>query len=336
MARLLAVACVAATCSAAAAFADGPRVPFGLDRYRPVPEENALTPDKVSLGRRLFFDARLSRDGRRSCATCHVPARAFTDGRAVARAPAGQAGRRNVPTLVNLAWGRSFFWDGRVPTLEEQVLAPISSPLELGSSAEALTELARSARYVRDFRRVFRINPTPTEVAQALAAYVRTIVSGESPLDDYLFGRSSALGHSAQRGMRLFNGRAGCSACHSGPLFTDEAFHNTGIAWQRRSRSADGIERDLPTDPGRASVTGLERDRGAFKTPTLRNVTETAPYMHDGSVATLADVVEFYNRGGQANPSLDHRIRPLGLAAAERADLVAFLGALTGPVREGW
>jgi cytochrome c peroxidase len=136
--------------------------------------------------------------------------------------------------------------------------------------------------------------------------------------------------------MRLFNGRAGCSACHSGPLFTDESFHNSGIAWRRRSGSVDGIEVDLPTDPGRASVTGLERDRGAFKTPTLRNVTETAPYMHDGSVATLADVVEFYNRGGQANPSLDHRIRPLGLTAAERADLVAFLGALTGPVREGW
>jgi cytochrome c peroxidase len=254
----------------------------------------------------------------------------------VARGPSGLAGRRNVPTLVNRAWGRSFFWDGRVSTLEEQVLAPIFNPLELGASAEAVTALARSARYVRDFRRVFGPNPTPTELAQALAAYVRTIVSGESPLDYYLSGRSSALGPSAQRGMRLFNGRAGCSACHTGPLFTDESFHNTGIAWRRRSGSADGIEVNLPTDPGRASVTGLERDRGAFKTPTLRNVTETAPYMHDGSVATLADVVEFYNRGGQANPALDHRIRPLGLTAAERAHLVAFLGVLTGPVREGW
>jgi cytochrome c peroxidase len=336
MSRWLAAACIAVTCSAAVAHTAGPRVPFGLDRYRPVPEENPLTRDKVSLGRRLFFDSRLSRDGTRSCGSCHVAARAFTDGRTVARGPSGLAGRRNVPTLVNRAWGRSFFWDGRVSTLEEQVLAPIFNPLELGASAEAVTALARSARYVRDFRRVFGPNPTPTELAQALAAYVRTIVSGESPLDYYLSGRSSALGPSAQRGMRLFNGRAGCSACHTGPLFTDESFHNTGIAWRRRSGSADGIEVNLPTDPGRASVTGLERDRGAFKTPTLRNVTETAPYMHDGSVATLADVVEFYNRGGQANPALDHRIRPLGLTAAERAHLVAFLGVLTGPVREGW
>jgi cytochrome c peroxidase len=334
MCRRLVALCVAATCSSAAALADGPRVPFGLDRYRPVPVENPLSRDKVFLGRRLFFDSRLSRDGRRSCGTCHIAARAFTDGRPVARAPGGQAGRRNVPTLVNRAWGRSFFWDGRFPTLEDQVLAPIFNPLELGGSVEAVTTLARSASYVRDFRRVFSANPTPTEIAQALAAYVRTIVSGESPFDHFLSGRPSALGPSAERGMRLFN-RAGCSGCHSGALFTDEAFHNTGIAW-RRLPSTDGIDAALPTDPGRASVTGLERDRGAFKTPTLRNVTETAPYMHDGSVATLTDVVEFYNGGGRANPSLDHRIRPLGLTAAERADLVAFLGALTGPVREGW
>jgi cytochrome c peroxidase len=327
-----------ATVTSACAFvmvvhAAGPRVPLGLDRYRPVPATNALTRDKVAIGRRLFFDRRLSRDSTRSCASCHDPGRAFTDGRGLTVGPKGEIGRRNVPTLVNRAWGRTFFWDGRTNTLEEQALMPIINPLELGATPDAALGLARSNEYRRMFLRAFGQEPSFVLVGKALASYVRTITAGASPFDRYLAGQASALTAAARRGRTLFDGQARCSTCHAGTFFSDEEFHNTGVAWRPR---VSGTPADPHSDTGRFMVTGLEEDRGAFKTPTLRQVSMTGPYMHDGSMATLADVVAFYNQGGGRNRNLDHRLRPLHLSPEARADLVAFLESLSGPVNEGW
>ncbi len=279
--------------------------PLGLDLYRPVPEDNRLTRAKIALGRRLFHDRRLSRDGSLSCASCHDPRRAFTDGRRVAQGLGGARGGRNTPAIVNRAWGASFFWDGRTVTLEQQVLQPILSPKELGMTQEAVLAVTRA--------------PSLEVVAQALASYVRTIVAGDSAFD------RGTLSDSARRGLALFHGKAGCGACHAGSLFTDEQFHNTGIAWRT----------GVLTDEGRAGVTHADRDRGAFKTPSLREVARTAPYMHDGGLATLEQVIDYYDRGGQRNPGLDSRLRPLHLFPAEKQDLVTFLRSLTGRVRDG-
>jgi cytochrome c peroxidase len=286
----------------------GADMPLGLDWFRPVPDDNPMTKDKVALGKRLFSDRRLSRDHTLSCASCHDPKHAFTDGRTVAVGIAGQKGKRNAPTLVNRVWGASQFWDGRAPTLEKQVLDPIYSPLEM-----ALTpgELER------------RMKMPANRVAQALASYVRTILSGESPFDRHLYGDRHALSGQAKRGLGLFRGKANCTACHSGPNLTDERFHNTGVAWR------DG----RPLDEGRFTVTGQPQDRGAFKTPTVREIARTAPYMHDGSLATLEDVIDFYDRGGRPNPNLDSEIRPLRLTAEEKAALTTFLRALTGIIQ---
>ncbi len=304
----------------------GPRPPLGLDLYRPVPEHNILTREKIALGRRLFHERRLSRDGSLSCAGCHDPRRGFADGRRVARGIGGAPGSRNVPAIVNRAWGTAFFWDGRASTLEQQALQPILSPTELGMAPEGVVALARSAQYRSDFVTVFGAEPTLSDVARALASYVRTIVAGASPFDRYIEGQRGALGADAVRGLGLFRGKAGCTACHAGPTLSDERFHNTGVAWRTGRLS----------DDGRARVTGAEADRGAFKTPSLRQVTRTAPYMHDGSFATLEQVIDYYDAGGQANPALDSRIRPLHLSAGERRDLLAFLASLTGKVGDGF
>ncbi len=313
------------------------RLPLGLDLYRPVPEANSITPARIALGRRLFHDRRLSRDGSISCATCHDPQRAFADNRRVAVGVRGARGRRNVPAIINRAWGRHFFWDGRTSTLEQQALHPIMNPLELGGTPAAAVVLARSVRYRDEFRRAFGADPDLDDVARALATYVRTIVSGDSPYDRFVSGRPSALDSSSQRGLTLFLGRAGCASCHSGPTFTDEDFHNTGVAWRRGSGQAPstGSGQAGPRDIGRAAVTGLDEDRGAFKTPTLREVTRTAPYMHDGSFASLDEVIKDYDRGGQRSPGLDSRLRPLGLTSQDKRDLGAFLGSLTGRVSDG-
>jgi cytochrome c peroxidase len=324
--------------------AAGPRLPLGLDLYRPVPESNPLTPEKIALGRRLFHDRRLSRDGSLSCASCHDPRRAFTDGRVVAIGVGGARGRRNVPAIVNRAWGASFFWDGRAATLEQQALEPILNPRELASSSAAVVALARSRPYRADFRAAFGADPELEQVARALASYVRTIVSGEAPYDRYMAGDRAALSEAARYGFALFTGKAGCSSCHTGPTFTDEQFHNTGVAWRGPSTASTNSRQAVartsgqeagPRDLGRASVTGAYDDRGAFKTPTLRELTRTAPYMHDGSFATLDEVIEFYDRGGAQNPGLDVKLRPLHLTPADRKNLLAFLQSLTGRVRDG-
>ena len=287
-------------------------IPLGLDLYMPVPDSNPLTADRIAQGRALFFDRRLSRDGSLSCATCHVPQRAFSDARPLAVGIQGRVGRRNAPALINRGYGRAFFWDGRTDSLEAQALAPIEDPDELGFSA---TEAA------------VRVGLSEREMAFALANYVRSILSGDSPFDRFVNGDRGALDAREQQGLQIFRGKGNCTACHVGPNFTDERFHNTGVAWQ----AAAATFRDL----GRAGVTGRDEDRGAFKTPPLREVARTAPYTHDGSLPSLEAVVSFYDAGGRANPTLDAEVRPLGLTGDERRALVAFLRTLSGRVREG-
>ena len=277
-------------------------IPLGLDLYLPAPEENPLTAEKIALGRQLFFDPRLSRDGSVSCATCHLPGRAFSDGRVVATGIGGRVGRRNAPALVNRGYGRAFFWDARMTSLEEQVLKPIEDPNEMDFTvAEASDRLALSSE----------------AIARALASYVRSILSGNSPFDRFIDGDRAALSEEEQRGLAVFRGKGNCTACHVGPNFTDERTHNTGIAW------ATG------------TLTDAGAGRGAFKTPTLREISRTAPYMHDGSVATIEAAIDVYDRGSTPNPGLDPEIRPLRLTPDEKRALAAFLQTLSGEVREG-
>jgi cytochrome c peroxidase len=277
-------------------------IPLGLDLYLPVPEGNPLTAEKIEQGRRLFFDRRLSRDGSIACSSCHDPERAFSDGRPVAVGVFDRKGRRNSPALINRGYGRSFFWDGRMATLEEQVLKPIQDVNEMDLTLPEATA---------------RVGLPAEEISRALASFVRSILSGDSPFDRFIEGDRAALSAEQQAGLAIFRGKGNCTACHVGPNFTDERLHNTGIAWR------DG----KLADPGAG--------RGDFKTPTLREIARTAPYMHDGSLATLEDVIEYYDRGGNRNPGLDAEIRPLHLTAAEKRSIVVFLRCLNGLVQRG-
>ena len=281
-------------------------IPLGLDLYVPAPDDNPITDEKIELGRRLFNDRRLSNDQTVACSTCHEPSRAFAGREPQSRGVVGRVGRRNAPALINRAWGTSFSWDGRIGTLEEQVLRPIEDPNEMDLSID---------------RAAARVGLSPTTIARALATYVRSIMSGNAPYDRFVSGDTSALGSNARLGMQLFRGKGNCTACHTGPTFTDEQFHNTGIAWDAASSFLD---------EGRAAVTRRREDRGAFKTPTLRDVERSAPYMHDGSLRTLEDVIDYYDRGGNRHSQLDPEVRPIGLTEPEKRALVAFLRSLTG------
>jgi cytochrome c peroxidase len=291
---------------AAIAGAEMPPIPTGLDAYLPVPAANPLTRVKVELGRKLFSDKRLSADGTVACVSCHDPQLAFGDTHPRADGIGGKTGTRRAPRLVNRGYGTSFFWDGRAQALEQQVLQPISNPLEMNSSPREAA---------------VRAGVGEGELRDALASYVRTILSGNSAFDRYMAGDSAAMNATEQLGLRLFTGKAGCSTCHVGPNFSDERFHNTG--------AGNG------SDAGRASVTGRAEDLGAFKTPSLRECARTRPYMHDGSLATLEDVIEFYDKGGRANAQLDPEVRPLHLTAEEKLALASFLRVLNGTVRDG-
>lgn len=295
-----------------------PPTPVGLDEYYPVPDDNPLTREKIALGERLFFDPLLSGDSTVACASCHQPARAFSDSLSRSVGVRGLTTQRNAPTILNRAYGTSLFWDGRAASLEQAVVQPIQNPAEMNLPLPALVERLRASQHYRtEFASTFPDRVTAENLARALASYVRSLRSGNAAIDRFLHGDRGALSPEAQAGMRMFNGRANCVACHVGPTFADEKFHNTGVSW--------GTE-----DVGRHAVTGSEEDRGVFKTPSLRNVALTAPYMHDGSFRTLDEVVEFYNRGANPNPHLDPEIKPLRLTAEEQRQLVAFLRALTG------
>jgi cytochrome c peroxidase len=278
------------------------RPPLGLDLYMPVPETNPLTAAKIAQGRKLFFDKQLSRDGTLSCGTCHDPRLAFSDGRKVAVGIGGAEGTRSAPAIINRGYGKTFFWDGRAKTLEQQALEPMLNPKELGMSE---AEVERRTR--------LKI----ADVTAALASYVRTIRSGDSRFDRYAAGNQRALNDVEKAGLAVFRGKARCTTCHAGPNFTDENFHNTGIAWR------DG------------TLTDQGAGEGKFKVPTLREVARTAPYMHDGSLVTLEDVVDYYDRGGNANPGLDEDLHPLHLSSEEKRSLIAFLQSLSGTIREG-
>jgi cytochrome c peroxidase len=301
------------------------QVPLGLDRGLLAPPDNPVTPEKAALGRRLFDDPRLSVDQSRACSDCHQAERAFSDGKRVAVGVRDQEGTRNAPAILNRTYGLAFFWDGRAATLEEQVLLPIQHPKEMGSDLPMVVERLRAdATYRRQFDAVFGRPPDVRSLSDALATYVRTILSGASAYDRYEAGETTALNTEEQQGLRLFRGRARCSRCHSGSNLTDEDFHNTGVSWLRR-----------PYDAGRAVVTGVPEDTGKFKTPTLREIARTAPYMHDGTIATLEKVVEFYDRGGKDNPFRDRELRRLRLTEEEKTALVAFLRSLSGTVSDG-
>jgi cytochrome c peroxidase len=291
-------------------------VPLGLGP-RPASTDNPLTAARVALGRKLFFDPILSHDGTVACSTCHRPDYGFASPDARPVGIAGRTGSRRAPSLLNRAYGTAFFWDGRTATLEEQALEPIANPDEMGSTVSAAVDRLKSdAGYRERFTTAFDDGVTAANLGKALASFERVLLRGDSPIDQFReHGKREAMTDAERHGLWLYESKSQCWRCHSGKNFTDEAFHNTGVSW--------GSD-----DVGRYGVTKQDADRGRYKTPTLRGVKLTGPYMHDGSLKKLEDVVEFYNKGAVANPHLDPVVRPLKLSKEELADLVAFLKAL--------
>lgn len=320
-----------------------------------IPDDNPLTRAKIELGRQLYFDRRLSADNTVSCADCHHPDEAYTRHTRFGVGIRGQTGNRNSPVSYNRILSRAQFWDGRAASLEEQAVGPIANPIEMGNTHEAAVKTVKNIPgYALQFKEIFPDGVTIDNIGKAIASFERVIVTGPAPydyyeplrnfqkqfadyledLDDfkseepelyekYMAVKKAADAHpmskSAQRGRELFFGqKAGCTACHTGANFTDEKYHNLGV----------GMDKADP-DLGRYAVTKQEKDKGAFKTPTLRNVELSAPYMHDGSQKTLEEVVEWYDRGGHPNPYLSKDIRKLNLTDQEKKDLVAFMKALT-------
>ena len=297
-------------------------LPLGLDSTKEyIPPDNPLTAAKIELGRKLFFDARLSLDGTVACATCHNPSLGFSDGRTRSIGVYGQEFNRGAPTLINRLFSTAQFWDGRAKSLEDHIPQPIQNELEMRNTLENVERALRAGgEYWKEFQEVFGTDVTMEGVAKAIAAFERTLLSGNSPCDKFKAGDSTALSESARRGLALFESdRVNCIKCHSGFNFTDEKFHNNGA----------GQDQPKP-DLGRFEQTKADSDMGAFKTPTLRDMSRTAPYMHDGSLRTLMDVINYYNRGGIPNPRLSRHMRPLNLTEEQKADLVAFLRALGG------
>lgn len=290
-----------------------------------VPADNPLTAKKVELGRLLFFDKRLSKNDTIACASCHLPAKGFTDGMPVSSGINKLKGGRSAPASINRVFSKAQFWDGRADTLEDQSIGPFVSPVEHGfaNHDELVVKIKKIAGYRQLFHEVFGREVVAEDVGKAIASFQRTILSGNSAVDKFdLGGDDKALSESAKRGLDLFRGKARCTRCHSGFNFTDEKFHNLGIGWDTNT-----------VDLGRYMVTKNPEDIGAFKTPTLREIARTAPYMHDGRFKTLEDVVKFYNQGGVKNPHQDNTIIPLELTDQEQLDVVALLKSLNG---EGW
>jgi cytochrome c peroxidase len=298
-------------------------LPLGLDPdYMQIPEDNPITPEKAELGKLLYFDPRLSKDGTISCATCHDPQKGFTDQMPVSIGINGQKGKVNAPTVLNAAYMFFQFWDGRAKTLEEQAKGPIENPIEMGNSHEGAVEnVANIEGYKKYFRATFGSEEvTIDRIAKAIATFERTVLSGNSAWDRYTQLRDeNAMSESAKRGLALFEGKARCTQCHVGFTLSDSLFHNIGVGMSSKD-----------SDLGRFKVTGEEKDKGAFKTPTLRDLLRTAPYMHDGSVKTLEEVIDLYIKGGEPNPWLDPKMQRIDLTAQEKADLLEFMKSLEG------
>jgi cytochrome c peroxidase len=295
-----------------------------------------VTPAKVRLGRWLFFDKRLSADGTISCATCHRPEHSFSEPTRVSTGIRGQKGNRKAPTFVNGAWPLYpvFFWDGRAASLQEQAKGPIANPIEMGNTHEkAVASISGLAGYRKAFREVYDDEKVDIDrIADAIAAYEATRLSGSSPFDRYEAGDKSALSPLAAKGREIFFGKARCNFCHLSGNLTDTKFHNLGIGWDPK-RTGGKATKEAFADLGRYVVTKKNEDIGAFKTPTLRDLAKRGPYMHDGSLATLRDVVLHYDKGGNPNPWLDKDIVKLNLTKEEVDALVALMEAMNG---EGW
>ncbi len=291
-----------------------------------------VTPEKVRLGRWLFHDKRLSADGSLSCSSCHRSAHGYSEPTAHSTGIRGQQGTRKSPPILNAAWPiyPVWFWDGRAANLAEQAKGPLANPIEMAMPLDAVVAtVAAVPGYRRAFAEAFGDPRLDIDgIAEALAAYEATRLSGNSPADRYDAGDEGALTPRQRRGRELFFGRAGCNKCHLGPNYTDSRFHNLGSGWLQPAPGAPPASGFA--DPGRAAVTHDPRDTGAFKTPTLREVSRRAPYMHDGSLATLRDAVAHYRLGGTPNPWLSELSKPIPLSGAEVDELVAFLLALDG------
>ena len=321
------------------------------------PADNPQTPEKIALGEKLFFDGRLSVDGTVACATCHDPARAFTDGRVTSIGVEGRTGQRNSPTILNALCNKTQFWDGRVNTLEEQAELPIINPVEMGQPSldAAVAKIAPIEEYQEAFRSVFGRPPNGPDLVRAIASYERSQISFDSPFDHFIASDKNAIDDSAKRGWEIFNTRGRCNKCHAlseskrdVTTLTDNDFHNIGIGIIRHNVVALACQAEqvvnsgnkaaldqaaIQTDMsalGRFLITKKDADIAAFKTPDLRNVLVTAPYFHDGSQQTLWDVMDHYNKGdGLQDPDLDEDIQPLALTEFDIDDLVAFLASLT-------
>ncbi|MBX3306157.1 MAG: c-type cytochrome [Nitrospira sp.] len=290
-----------------------------------VPADNPLTKEKIELGRAIFFDKRMSKDNTIACASCHMAKKGFADGMPVSTGIKGQKGGRSAPVSFNRVYSKAQFWDGRAATLEDQSIGPFANPIEHGfaNHDEMVAKMKKMPGYRKLFQEVFGGEITIQDVGRAVASFQRTVLSGNSAVDKYdIGGDQNALSDSAKRGLELFRGKARCTRCHSGFNFTDEKFHNLGIGWD-----------DNKVDLGRYMETKNPEDIGAFKTPTLREIARTAPYMHDGRFKSLEEVVKFYNQGGVKNPHQDNTIIPLEMTDDEQQDLVAMLKSLNG---EGW
>jgi cytochrome c peroxidase len=329
--KLLAVLCLALTCAGLAPWSNGVAAkdeseaayrPF-LTKYRrpsdvPYPKDNQFTKERELLGRTLFFDPRLSASNWISCATCHNPAFSWGDGLPKGLGHGMQVLGRRTPTILNLAWGEPLFWDGRAQSLEDQALGPIASPAEMNLPLDQMiARLKAIPGYQALFAKAYPNEPISEQtVSKALATFERTVVSGRAPFDHWVEGNEGAISAEAKRGFLLFNTKANCVQCHNDWRFTDDGFHDIGLS-----------SKDL----GRGQLfREIEVNQFAFKAPTLRNVDQRAPYMHDGSLRTLEAVLDFYDRGGEVKrPSLSPEIKALNLTALEKRDLLAFLKTLT-------
>jgi cytochrome c peroxidase len=330
-------------------------LPVQADQYLGLPDVEAPAhPEQAALGKALFFDPCLSKDNSISCASCHDPKKGFTDRLAKARGIQGKTGTRNTPTLINAAFFKHFFHDGRASSLEEQALGPLLNPIEHGlkNKQQLMDKVFKNPAYLQQFKKIFGVDKKQLKVehiAKAIASYERTLVAGNSAFDRYYFGRQrNQLSNSAARGLLIFRRKGNCANCHEismkNALFTDSRFYNIGIGFEqlqpllemlkKQHRNGKYLNSSTLTpiqysELGRYNVTHKINDLGKFKTPSLRNIALTAPYMHDGSLKTLSDVVEYYDKGGHKNPYLDKAIYPLHLTAQEKADLVAFMQSLT-------
>jgi cytochrome c peroxidase len=316
---------------AAAPATPAPKPDVGPLGEMAVPADNAITPEKVELGKKLFFDTRLSKTGKMSCETCHQPDKGWTDANALSTKFDGSVNTRHTPTLYNVGYYKQWYWDGRAATLEGQVTAAWRGQMGGDPDAVAMTLNGIDA-YKNEFQKVFNGPATGANIAQAIAAFVRTIKSENSPWDKYQAGDKSAVSEDVIKGFAVFSDtdKANCTLCHLPPLFTDTLFHNVGIGYDkpmpdlgRGKILADAAEKAGTKDPN------AETMQGAFKTPTLRSITETGPYFHDGRSKTTDDAVDLMLKGGIKNPHLDEKLKPKMISKDERAQLMAFLKSLT-------